>query len=111
MPTNTASFNTVAPAALHSVTLGKGWTNDLGARADLVLSVKLTDAVAADPALAFTNTTTGEAWTNTITFGAVASVQYTIVIPDIAPSDTGSFTDLSGVGSSVSILKAWWKLK
>lgn len=111
LPTNNAPVTTIAPANLHNVALGKGWTNDLGARADLVLSVKLTDSVTGDPALAFTNSITGEAWTNNLVFGAVASVQYTIVIPDLSPSDRGSFTDLSGAGAAVTILKAWWKLK
>jgi len=111
LPTNTAPVATIAPTGLHTVALGKGWTNDLGARADLILSVKLVDAVTGDPAIAFTNTVTGEAWTNNIVFGAVASVQYTITIPDLSPSDYGSFTDLSGTGASVKILNSWWKLK
>jgi len=110
-PTNNAAHTTIAPTGLHTVALGKGWTNDLGARADLILSVKLVDAVTGDPAIAFTNTVTGEAWTNNIIFGAVASVQYTITIPDLSPSDYGSFTDLSGAGASVTILNSWWKLK
>ena len=111
LPTNTAAFNTVAPANLHSITLGKGWTNDLNARADIVMSVKYTDAVSGDPALAFTNTVTGEAWTNTFAFGIVGSMQEVVTIPDISPSDYGAFTDGSGTGATVTILKAWWKLK
>lgn len=108
----TISYTTVAPSALHSVTIGKGWTNDLGVRADIVLSLKLVDAISGDPALAFTNSITGEAWTNTIIFGAVSTAQYTVVIPDISPNDRGSFTDVStGTGSTLTILNAWWKTK
>lgn len=111
MATNTAAHTTVSPANLHNVALGKGWTNDLGARADLVLSVKYVDAVTGDPSLAFTNSITGEAWTNTFAFGIVGTMQELVTIPDLSPNDRGSFTDLSGAGSSVTILNAWWKLK
>lgn len=110
-PTNAALVTTVAPANLHNVALGKGWTNDLGARADLVMSVKYTDAATGDPALAFTNTVTGEAWTNTFAFGIVGSMQELVTIPDLSTNDYGSFTDRSGTGATVTILNAWWKLK
>lgn len=110
-PTNTAPHTTVAPANLHSVTLGKGWTNDFGVRADLVIAVKYTDAATGDPAFSFTNSVTGEAWTNSVAFGLVATTKDTVVIPDISPGDTGSFTDLSGTGATVTFLTAWWKLK
>lgn len=111
IPTNAAPANTITPAKLHSITINKGWTNDLGARADIVLSVKMTDAVTGDPALGFTNSITGEAWTNNMALGTASSMQYTIVIPDISPNDRGVFTNLSGTGASVLFLTAWWKLK
>lgn len=112
IPTNTAAIKTVAPANLHNIAIGKGWTNDLGARADMVISFSRTDAVGGNPALAFTNSITGEAWTNTITGGVVVTIQDTIVIPDISPNDRGSFTDVStGAGSAMAIKTAWWKLK
>lgn len=112
IPTNNAPMKTIAPANLHSITIGKGWTNDLGARADMVISFSKSDAVGGNPALAFTNSVTGEAWTNTITGGIVITIQDTIVIPDISPNDRGSFTDVStGAGSAMAIRTAWWKLK
>ena len=110
-PTNMAPHTTVAPANLHSVTLGKGWTNDFGVRADLVISVKYTDAATGDPAFSFTNSITGEAWTNSVAFGLTATTKSTVVIPDISPGDYGKFSDLSGTGASVNFLSAWWKLK
>lgn len=109
--TNTAAFATITPANLHSITVGKGWTNDLGARADMVISIKYVDAATGDPKLAFTNSITGEAWTNQVSFGLAATYSELLVIPDISPSDRGSFTDLSGTGASITFLTAWWKLK
>jgi len=110
-PSNAAPFATVSPAALHSVALGQGWTNDLGARADLVLSVKYIDAASGDPRFAFTNSVTGEAWTNGVAFGLAGTNLQQVVIPDLSPNDSGSFTDLSGAGASVTFLGAWWKVK
>lgn len=110
IPTNTAPITTVAPSALHSVTLGKGWTNDLGGSATLVISVKYVDAVTGDPSFYFTNSVSGEAWTNSYAFGIAGTMQELITIPGISPNDSGSFTDSSGTGASVTFLNAWWKM-
>jgi len=110
-PTNTAAHTTIAPANLHAVTLGKGWTNDLGARADLMISVKYTDAVTGDPGFFYTNSVDGVCFTNTFSFGIAGNFQELVTIVDISPNDSGLFGDLSGVGASVTFIKAWWKLK
>jgi len=110
-PTNTAAHTTIAPANLHAVTLGKGWTNDLGTRADLMISVKYTDAVTGDPGFFYTNTVDGLCFTNSFAFGLAGSFQELVSIVDISPNDYGSFGDLSGAGASVVFLKAWWKSK
>lgn len=111
IPTNVAPHTLIAPANLHSVTLGKGWTNDLGARADLMISVKYVDAVTGDPAFYFTNSVDGMCFTNGFTFGIAGNFQELVTIADISPNDTGLFGDLSGTGASVTFIKAWWKLK
>lgn len=111
LPTNNAPITTIAPSGLHSIALGKGWTNDLGARAELMISVKYTDAATGDPSFAYTNTVSGVAFTNSFAFGIAGTMQELVTIADISPSDYGSFTDLSGSGSSVTFINAWWKLK
>ena len=105
------TITTIPPANLHSITLDKGWTNDIGSIANMVLSVKYVDSATGSPALGFTNSVTGEAWTNSFSIGLAATLQQTIVIPDIAPNDYGVFTNLSGSGATLTILNAWWKLK
>lgn len=110
--TNTALHTTIAPANLHNIAIGKGWTNDLGARADIIIELSQSDAATGDPGLAFTNSATGEAWTNSISGGLVQTRQGLIYVLDVSTNDYGSFTDIStGSGSAQSFKQAWWKLK
>jgi len=111
MPSNTAPITVVAPANLHAVTIGKSGTNDLGARADIELSIKYADAATGDPAWYWTNSTSGRCFTNNVQFGLTATVTLQMVIPDVGPNEVYSFNDLSGVGASVTILSANWLLK
>lgn len=109
---NAAPLGTSIQAGLHTVGLNKGWTNDFNRQADLVINVTVTDAVAGVPILGFTNTTTGESYTNSPNFGIAGSPVYSIYYIDISPNDFGSFSNYStGSGTSITINSAWWKLK
>lgn len=109
---NSAPFTTTAQGALHTVALNKGWTNDFNRQADLIINVTITDAATGVPILAFTNTTTGESYTNSPNFGITGSPVYNINYIDISPNDFGSFSNYStGTGTSIIINSANWKLK
>ncbi len=110
-PTNNASFNVIVPSLLNTVAIGKSGTNNLGARADLVISVQYVDAVTGDPGFSYTNTTTGVSFTNSFAFGIAGTMKELVTIPDISPSDVYGFTDRSGTGATVTFLNSWWHLK
>lgn len=113
-PTNSAAYHTILPAGLHSIAVNQGWTNDLGARADLILSVQHSciSPGANGGTLTFTNTVTGECWTNGIPAGNNVGYtnNYLVSVVDISPNDFGSFSNYNTAGGT-KILGAWWKLK
>jgi len=108
--TNASPFSTVASAGLHTAAINAGWTNDLGARADLVLGLTLTNSATAWPLLAFTNTVSGECYTNSQRFLVFGTNTLRIQFSDTSPGDYGSFSNYGPVGS-VTINSANWKLK
>lgn len=109
---NAAPSALVAPSGLNSITMNQRWTNNFNRLADLEVSALFTDAVTGNPNLGFTNTITGQAWTNSPLSALISGTsQITIVIPDISPNDFGSFSNYSGTGASVTFVKAWWHLK
>lgn len=109
---NAAPSALVVPSGLNSITMNQGWTNNFNRLADLEVLALFTDAVTGNPNLAFTNTVTGQAWTNSPLSALIAGTsQITIIIPDVSPNDFGSFSNYSGTGASVSFVKAWWHLK
>lgn len=109
---NAAPFSTVAPSGLDSIIMNKRWTNDFNRQADLVINISVTDAATGVPILAFTNTITGESYTNSPNFGITGTPIYNVNYIDISPGDYGSFSNYStGTGTAITINSAWWKLK
>ncbi len=112
MPTNNAAHNTLSSSGLNTISIGKGWTNNLGARADILILVQYIHSTTGNAAFSHTNFVTGEVWTNSCGSASLASTNVLLTtIPDISPSDNGIFVDRSGSGGSVTFLNAWWKLK
>ncbi len=106
-PSNAAPYGIVAPANLHSVAMAANFTNDLGSRALLVITCKLTDAVSGDSAWMLTNFSSGMCFTNALTFALSGSEQQTVTVP-VSPNDFGRLVDLSGTGASATVVKAYW---
>lgn len=108
---NAAPFSTVAPSGLNTITMNQRWTNNFNRRGDLLLNVTITDAATGVPILGFTNTITGESYTNSPNFGITGSPTYGIPYLDISPGDYGSISNYStGTGTSITINSVWWKL-
>lgn len=109
--TNMAGFTTMIPAGLNTIALNQRWTNNFVQRADLIVDALFGDAATGDPVLHFTNSVSGESYTNGPRFGLTATVPMTLNFIDISPGDFGSFSNYSGTGATITIVKARWKLK
>lgn len=112
-PTNTASIIRVSSSGLHSLVLNRGWTNDLGARAYMVLDFSAPSSCT--NWLAITNTTSGECHSNWMinndAFGRVAP--YTVQSPLIGPNEKGTISNyFNSVAGAVgaSLVNAEWVL-
>ena len=108
--TNSSPFSTVDSAGLHTAAINAGWTNDLGARADLVMGLTLTNSATAWPLLTFTDAVSGECYTNSQRFLVSGTNILRIQFSDISPGDYGSLSNYGPAGS-VIINSATWKLK
>lgn len=109
---NAAPSTLISPSGLNSITMNQRFTNNFNRMADLEVQALFTDAATGNPLLGYTNTVTGQAWTNApASFLLTGTSTITIVIPDISPNDFGSFSNYSGTGASVTFLQSWWHLK
>lgn len=110
-PTNNAVHTTITPSGLNTIGLNLGWTNNLGARADIVLAVF--QQVGLTNMLVLTNTTTGECYSNSLMSGNGSGTTNCLIItyPDISPNDQGTLSNYPFVGSVTPIITAKWKLK
>lgn len=107
---NAAVRTRISSSGLHTVATGKGWTNDLGADADMFIEVFYTPTISQPASVSFTNTITGESFTNSVNVSVADVNKFLLVVPGISPGDKGSLTDVSGAGASVSTGQSWWKL-
>ncbi len=113
---NAAPFSTVSPSGLNSIALNQRWTNDFNRRATLILNMTyFTNGGISDNIikLAFTNTVTGECYTNSGSGLQFGVGENHLIFPGISPGDYGSISNYStGTGGpTVTIAKAWWKLE
>ncbi len=109
-PTNTAAFNTVTPSGINIPAMGANFTNNLGARASLFLSYKMTDAVTGDCLWYLTNFSSGLTVTQALTLGITGSAQQTMTVP-VGPNEFGRLVDASGTGASAVVLNSYWILE
>lgn len=109
--TNMSGFTTVTPSGLNTIAMNQGWTNNFNQRADLIVEFGFVDAVTGDPVVHFTNSITGESYTNALRLAIAGNTTMLVNFTDISPKDFGSISNYSGTGASVTINKARWKLK
>ena len=109
---NSAAHPTVTPSGLDTLALNTGWTNDLGARADMILTGTIPTIYGSGNTnnLAVTNTVTGESYTNYIAGNGLQPSGFMFVIPDISPNDSGTISNW-GYNQSITNFKGVWKLK
>jgi hypothetical protein len=108
---NAAPYRTVSPSGLNSIAFNQGWTNNFNQRADMLLQICRTNHGDPGSTITFTNTVTGEAWTN-YNSGEISNTNvFLMPVLDISPGDYGSFSNYNVAGSGCTIIKAWWKLK
>lgn len=107
---NSAPTMDVPSGGLHTLTVGKGWTNDIGCRATMVLEILFNKSATVASALSFHNTTRGRGWTNQLAAGLTGADRIHLEISGISPGDIGTLSDVSGSGASVIMNQSWWTL-
>lgn len=108
---NKAPHVFVQASGLDSTLVNKGWTNDLGSRADMILDILMIATCTNDFTLS--NTVTGECHTNFLYNPLSQNRATTIVFPDISPGDYGTISNYIGgpSGNQSLIARGTWKLK
>lgn len=108
---NTAPSTIISSAGLHTLDIGKGFTNDMNCKATIFLELFFNESAVNGTSFAFQNTNTGAShygFTNADPANILATYRKIYYFQHIGPGDIGSLFDTSGAGASVTKSQSFW---